>query len=162
MFITQYKKAVCSLIINEEGLVLACSRKDNKDIFGLPGGKVDPEDQTLESAAARELFEETGISAIGGTAVYTAMCYGSDGHHYITTTFVWRKLDGKPAQVVGEGDVAWISTDMMCQIGIKGYESFGRYNLNLFNHMDVYVPGLTKGIEHLSCKEYKGNIITRV
>jgi hypothetical protein len=32
------------VLINEEGLILGVSRKDNHTDFGLVGGKMDPED----------------------------------------------------------------------------------------------------------------------
>jgi len=54
--------AVCVIIQNEDGKILAVSRKDDATKFGLPGGKVDPEDGTnYEKAIIRETKEETGI-----------------------------------------------------------------------------------------------------
>lgn len=40
--------------------LLGVSRKDNHELFGLPGGKVDPGEDTY-SAMVREVFEETGL-----------------------------------------------------------------------------------------------------
>lgn len=54
--------AVCVIVQNDEGKILAVSRKDDSKMFGLAGGKVDPEDGTnYEQAIIRETKEETGI-----------------------------------------------------------------------------------------------------
>ena len=54
--------AACCLILSDDGQVLAVSRKDDPSAFGMPGGKVDP-GETAMQAAARELQEETGLTA---------------------------------------------------------------------------------------------------
>ena len=43
-----------------ESELLGVSRKDNHELFGLPGGKVDPGEDTY-TAMKREVFEETGL-----------------------------------------------------------------------------------------------------
>jgi 8-oxo-dGTP pyrophosphatase MutT (NUDIX family) len=54
--------AVCVIIQNDDGKILGVSRKDNPNMFGLAGGKVDPEDGTdYEQAIIRECKEETGL-----------------------------------------------------------------------------------------------------
>src|ERR1035437_3070592 len=60
------KKAVCILVYNDDGEILAVSRKNDPNDLGLPGGKVDP-GETEEEAVVREMLEETGleISKIG-------------------------------------------------------------------------------------------------
>lgn len=55
-----FKIAVCILLFNEEGKILGVSRKDNPEDIGLPGGKIEVEEQTID-AVKRELFEETGL-----------------------------------------------------------------------------------------------------
>lgn len=53
--------AVTAVIFNSIGEVLAVSRKDDHNDMNLPGGKVDPEDNTLLHALEREVMEETGL-----------------------------------------------------------------------------------------------------
>lgn len=52
--------AVTALLVKDE-LVLAVSRKNNPNDFGLPGGKIDP-GETPEGALFREVSEETGLN----------------------------------------------------------------------------------------------------
>jgi ADP-ribose pyrophosphatase YjhB (NUDIX family) len=49
------------VLLNEEGLVLGVSRKDNHNDFGLPGGKMEETDASLVMTAIRETLEETGL-----------------------------------------------------------------------------------------------------
>jgi 8-oxo-dGTP pyrophosphatase MutT (NUDIX family) len=58
-----YKNAsACVVLINENGLVLGVSRKDDHSKMGLPGGKMDPEDLLDPmTTAIRECTEETGL-----------------------------------------------------------------------------------------------------
>lgn len=62
--------AVTALIVNKQDkLVLAVSRKDNPNDFGLPGGKVEP-GEIPQRALRRELVEETGLIALSMQPVY--------------------------------------------------------------------------------------------
>ena len=62
--------AVTALIVKpNERLVLAVSRKDDPNDFGLPGGKIEP-GETPEMALRRELIEETGLEPFRIEAVY--------------------------------------------------------------------------------------------
>ena len=58
--------AVQVVLFNDKGEVLAVSRKDDHNDFGLIGGKMDPEDRTTWDAAVRETKEETGLDIKNG------------------------------------------------------------------------------------------------
>lgn len=56
-----YKYAVQAVLLSHHGEVCVVSRKTDHYDFGLPGGKVDPTDISLEAAIVREVKEETGL-----------------------------------------------------------------------------------------------------
>lgn len=91
------KYAVQAVIFNDKGEVLAVSRKDNHKDFGLPGGKVDPEDSTdlvgytaQERAIVREVKEETGLLINPRTMelVYATHKDGYMGYTYLVKDWV--------------------------------------------------------------------------
>ena len=143
------------LIPRADGKVLACSRKDDENAFGLPGGKVDKSDLSLLGAALRELEEETGIyilptmhgMAIVGMGpmpseqdafgmkiipIHSGLCVGgASGKTYMNHCFM--VIGGEkyitPKQIKGEGRVAWIDPELLF------FGPFQKYNRKLFDHI---------------------------
>ena len=77
------KKSAQVVLINEEGLVLAVSRKTDHNDFGLPGGKVDPEDADEIAAAIRETKEETGLDIYDLELIFAMHKNGYMGYTYL-------------------------------------------------------------------------------
>jgi len=120
--------AVCALITNDDGQILAVSRKDNPNAFGLPGGKVDP-GETLSGAVSREILEETGLTFTNVRPIFMGMCGpGKDGQSYYTTTFVG-EISGS-ISTSESGVVAWVSRNVL----LDG--PFADYNAKLFRSLD--------------------------
>ncbi len=91
--------AVCVLVTREDGKVLAVSRKNNPDAWGLPGGKVElnwygKPIESHEEAIRRETQEETGLNLgelqvlYAGSAEneFWTVCYLSTAQGEIHTT----------------------------------------------------------------------------
>jgi len=104
------------VLINEEGLILGVSRKDNHSDFGLPGGKMELEDDNDPTTTAiRECKEETGLDISQLQLIFAIHKSGNMGYTYL-------------AKYTGEINhnephvVKWVPM----QVLING--SFGRYN----------------------------------
>lgn len=104
-------QAVCCLLINTDHKVLAISRRKDDTQWGLPGGKVEP-NESLETAIVRETFEETGYVLAGIQPVFTALAPGETD--YMTTAFtgtIVAKAADAPRSTPFEGYVRWISPE---------------------------------------------------
>ncbi len=56
----------------DTNVLVLLGRKPGSDVWVFPGGFVDSSDQSLEDAAVRELFEETGVAAFPNQLTYIA------------------------------------------------------------------------------------------
>lgn len=80
------KKTAQIVLINDEGLVLGVSRKDNHNDFGLPGGKMDPEDLNNPiTTCIREAKEETGLDVSVQELIFASHNNGFMNYTYIGT-----------------------------------------------------------------------------
>lgn len=104
------------VLINELGLILGVSRKDNHTDFGLPGGKMDPEDNNDPMVTAiRECKEETGLDVSDLQLVFAIHKSGNMSYTYLA------KYSGE----INHNEphvVKWVSMEVL----VNG--CFGRYN----------------------------------
>ena len=101
---------------NDEQFVLLIERKDSpfKGMWALPGGFLNM-DETLETAALRELQEETGITGVELRQFHTFSKVDRDPRHRtITTVFIGFTCD-TVSPVAGDdaANVQWFSFDKL-------------------------------------------------
>ena len=117
-------KAASCVLVEQQGLFLAVSRKDNPNDFGLPGGKLDI-GETFLNAAIRETLEETGLLV----HINPWNPFISKDGDYIVITFqgsvVERKIEVDEKET---GVIKYATQEEIC----KG--SFSTYNLAMFKY----------------------------
>lgn len=117
------KNSACVILFNNKGQILITSRRKNPNKWSLPGGKVEVH-ETLEDAAARELFEETGYVLTSGTleALFVDHCCDdkdtpTEGH-FVCTFVVRESAENYQLETAIEaGDITlkWVdSLDFLC------------------------------------------------
>lgn len=136
---------VCVAVVlwDHQGRVATTARRHDPNSWGLPGGKIEPQDgdtqlgldATLRNAAARELREETGV-VVGPedlTLVYAGVCQDQSGGgdpDSITFTFEAPHFEEVPDlnSEDGEPEVRWNEWDVLTEDG-----AFSDYNSRVLN-----------------------------
>jgi ADP-ribose pyrophosphatase YjhB (NUDIX family) len=110
---TQYfPKLGVSVSVWRDGKVLLVERaKEPRGIWAFPGGHVEP-GENLEAAAARELFEETGLSArlTGLVGLYEVIRRDTAGEislHYVIACFLGHAGPGEPVAASDAAAAEW-------------------------------------------------------
>jgi len=95
------RPGVSAIILTPEGVLL--QRRSDNNLWGLPGGSVEPGESVVE-ALVREVREETGleVAATRLVGVYSAPALGQvvtypDGNviHYVSSSFECRIVGGE-------------------------------------------------------------------
>lgn len=102
---------------------VALIHHDKLDMWVQPGGHVEPDDQTIEAAAEREVAEEIGLAGLGSLGlidvdVHEIPAHGTEPahqHHDLRFAFV----AGSEHLTVGEGvrESRWVPLDDVGQLG---------------------------------------------
>ena len=102
----------------ERLLLVKRGRAPAKGLLAFPGGRVEP-GETLEEAARRELFEETGLSA-EGLDVHEVLDVESAtaGTIYRLTVFRAMHVSGEPVAGDDAETAGWFTLDEMAALPI--------------------------------------------
>ena len=115
------RPGVSAIIITPEGLLL--QRRADNQLWGLPGGGVEP-GESLSAAVVREVHEETGLEVAPGRLVGV---YSSPEHHqivtypdgnvihYVSSCFECRVVGGRLTCGVESIELAWFDPERLPQ-----------------------------------------------
>jgi 8-oxo-dGTP pyrophosphatase MutT (NUDIX family) len=123
--------AVLALVVREDGLILAVSRKFDTSDFGLPGGKMKAS-ETFTQAVKREILEETGYEIEVNSCIYWGIEKGRD-----VITFDCRVVGGKEGSEEA-GVIKWVDWPTLCS------GSYADYNLKVMREYETRVDRLGK------------------
>ena len=129
------RHAVCFLLMNEKGEILSISRGRDTTQWGLPGGKVE-RNEDLKTAIVREMYEETGYVIASPEPVYTAFVPGQN--NFICTTFIGNIVahaPDAPRSLPYEGEVEWKWRETLIR-----HSPYADYNEALFVHLNIKSP----------------------
>src|SRR5262245_25594521 len=108
----QPRLTVDAVVMNDRGEVLLINRRNPPLGWALPGGFVDA-GETLETAVARELIEETGLRARRVRQFHTYSDPARDPRHHTVTTVFRVEAEGEPAAGDDAVAAAYFSPDAL-------------------------------------------------
>jgi 8-oxo-dGTP pyrophosphatase MutT (NUDIX family) len=124
------------VIINEDGNVLCVSRKDNHSSMGLPGGKMEEQDNgNPKLTAIRETVEETGISVNlldvpDENLIFATHKYGSMSYTYLVRNY-YGEIDYDEPHVVKWGTFQDLIGGAFGEYNKQVYDSLIDKNINV-------------------------------
>jgi mutator protein MutT len=98
-------------VVRHEGRFLLVRRGQAPDPgrWGFPGGKIEP-GETVAAAAARELFEETGVVAEPVRA-FDCVDVIRPGFHFVLVAVACRYVSGKAVAADDAQEAGWFTLD---------------------------------------------------
>lgn len=112
----QNKAAIC-LVRRNDGKILAVSRGIGSNMWGMPGGHVEP-GESFQDAAVRELKEETGCTAITCNQIF----FDRNIDGYDVACFAC-KIKGNIRSSL-EGDVCWVDISILKNPKTSAYSEY--------------------------------------
>lgn len=105
--------ALAVVIRGDQVLLVQRANPPDAGLWGFPGGKIEL-GETLLDAAARELFEETGVTALPRRAfdALDAYDYAEDGairRHFVLVAVLCDWQSGEPVAGDDARDAGWIA-----------------------------------------------------
>lgn len=97
-----------SIILNEENKVLLCKRRD-KDLWNLPGGRVEPSESPW-AAAIREAREEINVEI---TLEKLVGVYFKKEQEEIVFQFLAKITNGSPSESGEAAEIAYFTPDAL-------------------------------------------------
>lgn len=155
------KQAGVMLIVNQ-GLILSISRRHDKTIFGLPGGKFNPlppdDDIDTKATAIRETKEETSVIVKDCTFIYerVELGDGANGVDFYSRCYYATNWSGTPTNSE-EGLVKWLTAEELTSTKA----AFGDYNRKMLDQFkvlfpSVYLKGEAPGYHNMATPEEMG------
>ena len=118
------KVAVGAVVFkNGEVLLVRRGQPPSQDFWAIPGGCVEI-GETLQQAAEREIFEETGIKIRAKEPVYTFDVIDRDGHgkirfHYVIVDLAADYLSGDPKAGDDAAEARWVSAQQIDDLQVS-------------------------------------------
>ena len=125
----RYERQAAVMLIIKNGLILAVSRRDNPNMFGLPGGKKEL-GETIKETAIRECREETGVLVKDCIQFFERVAppITPEGLPFYTYCFYALDWEGTPKNSE-EGIVEWMFDSELTRTPEEGGKgAFADYN----------------------------------
>ncbi len=107
-------KVNVSTVIRQGDKFLLIKRADDEDVFpglwGIPGGTVEPTDNTLEDALRRECLEEIGIT-VGNIKLVTNDIHDKGDKGAIYIVYEASYVSGEVKPLDGTADAKWLTIE---------------------------------------------------
>jgi ADP-ribose pyrophosphatase len=118
-------RAAVGAVVFKEGAVLLVKRANPpaKGVWAIPGGCIRL-GETLQAAAEREIFEETGVVIRAGEPVLVFDSIERDDkgrvrYHYVITDLAADYIRGMPLAADDAADVRWVTEEELTELNVN-------------------------------------------
>ena len=111
-----------ALVRGDRVLLVKRGLPPSRGLYAFPGGRVEP-GETLEAAARRELFEETGLQAGPLAPVVELLIEAAKGDaptRYLLQVFSGTHVGGEPVSADDAEEAAFVTLDELRQLPLTG------------------------------------------